>query len=104
MNGESLLEFLDTDEMMINFKKSIEEDGISREEIATILRFLCSFAINSKRAGMNELSDVFGKRVNAFVYYVKSRGYKSGKMTKGNKTFGIETLISQACYNLGYEK
>ena len=93
-------DFLKEDTFMKELVEASESEGIDRKEIIAVFRFLGSFAINSKRVGLEELGNLFSKRVDAFAHYLQTRGYKHGKFSKGNKTFGIDTLISQAYYDL----
>jgi len=93
-------DFLKEDSFMKELVEASESEGLDRKEIIAIFRFLGSFYFNSRRVGLEEIGELFSKRVDAFALYVKTKGYKHGKFSKGNKTFGIDTLISQAYYDL----
>ena len=104
MTDTKLIQFLETDYMMVDLANSIKEEGIERREIIVILRFLGTFAISLRRMGLEDMSDVFGDRVNAFAFLIHKLGYTHAKRLKGVTTSGIDTLISQAYYNLGNDQ
>ena len=93
-------EFMKEDIFFKELIEAVKTEGLNKTETVSILRFLGNFVLNSKKYGMEELGELFSKRVSVFVYYIQSQGYKYGKFSKGEKTFGIDTLISQAYYDL----
>lgn len=93
-------QFIKEDYFLKELMEAIETEKLDKAETIAILRFLGSFAVNLRKMQLSELSDLFTKRVDAFVYYIRTQGYKYGKFSCGGKTPGIDTLISQAFYDL----
>ena len=104
MTDVCIIQFLESDYMMKDLRESLQEEGVKKDEIISILSFLGSFAVNCRKAGLEDLADIFSNRVNSFAYILHTLGYKHGKRMKGSTTSGIETIISQAYYNLGNEE
>ena len=93
---------MEEDYMINAIKEWIKETNgvMTPDEVTQTMHFFATFSIGCRKVGLDDLSDLYSKRLNYFVYLATKMGYKYGKRFSGSKTPGLQTIFSKSFYNL----